>query len=126
MVRPLRQPWSSVPPLTQGQNLANICGINDYSNEMLTEPDLYTQPLPRCFPCAQIRLLCIWSQSLRAAGSETSRQLGEALLPAQRGRAHTLHRLVSADHRTPSVIVPQETPLRLAHADLATEVWLTA
>jgi hypothetical protein len=39
-----------VPPITQGQNLANVCGITDYLNEMLTEPDLYTQPLRRCFP----------------------------------------------------------------------------
>jgi hypothetical protein len=62
------------PPITQGQNLANVCGITDYSNEMLTEPDLYTQPLPRCFPWAQIRLPGIWSQSVRASGSETSRR----------------------------------------------------
>src|SRR5215216_2415890 len=37
-------------PITQGQNLANVCRITDYLNEVLTEPDLYTQPLPRCFP----------------------------------------------------------------------------
>jgi hypothetical protein len=63
---------------------------------------------------------------LRASGSETSRQRGESLLPAQRGRVHPLFRLVPADPRTPSAVVPQETPLRLDLADLATEVWLTA
>src|ERR687894_640780 len=56
------------------------------------------------------------------------RDLGdsEVLVEGHHRCARPLLRLVPADPRTPSAVVPQETSLRLDLADLATEVRLTA